>query len=57
MEHTKKTIEILNDLILINNDRIIGYEHAIEELKGNGFVADALKRSHQPDAVVAPVAH
>src|SRR3954468_2845662 len=35
MEHTKKTIEILNDLILINNDRIIGYEHAIEELKGN----------------------
>ena len=28
----------------------------IEELKGNGFVADALKRSNQPDAVVAPVA-
>lgn len=33
MEHTQKTIEILNDLVEINNDRIIGYEHAIEELK------------------------
>lgn len=28
----------------------------VEELKDNGFVADALKRSNQPDAVVAPVA-
>jgi polar amino acid transport system substrate-binding protein len=28
----------------------------VEELKGNGFVAEALKRSNQPDAVVAPVA-
>lgn len=27
----------------------------VEELKGNGFVAEALKRSNQPDAVVAPV--
>lgn len=33
MEHTQKVIEILNDLIQINNDRIIGYEHAIKELK------------------------
>ena len=33
MEHTKATIEILNDLIEINNDRIIGYEKAIGELK------------------------
>ncbi len=32
METTKQTIEILNDLIEINNDRIIGYERAIEEL-------------------------
>ena len=29
----KKTKDILNDLILINNDRIAGYEKAIEELK------------------------
>ncbi len=26
----------------------------VEEMKANGFVADALKRSHQPDAAVAP---
>ena len=32
MENTK-TKHILNDLILINNDRIAGYEKAIEELK------------------------
>ena len=29
----KEVIEILNDLILINNDRIIGYERAIKETK------------------------
>ena len=33
METTKATITILNDLIEINNDRIKGYEKAIEELK------------------------
>ena len=33
MDHTKETIEILNDLILINNDRIAGYERALEELE------------------------
>ncbi|MCW3093569.1 MAG: NAD-dependent aldehyde dehydrogenase [Ferruginibacter sp.] len=33
MENTKETIDILNDLILINNDRIAGYEKAMEELK------------------------
>jgi uncharacterized protein (TIGR02284 family) len=31
METTTETIEILNDLIAINNDRIRGYENAIEE--------------------------
>jgi polar amino acid transport system substrate-binding protein len=31
------------------------YLHAfIEEMKASGFVADALKRSNQPDASVAP---
>ena len=29
------TTEALNDLIMINNDRIIGYERAIKELEGN----------------------
>ena len=33
MENTKKTIEVLNDLIQINNDRITGYERALKELK------------------------
>ncbi len=33
MESTKETIEILQDLIQINNDRITGYERALKELK------------------------
>lgn len=33
MQNTKDTIEILNDLIQINNDRIAGYERAIKETK------------------------
>jgi len=32
MEQMKKTAEVLNDLIKINNDRIAGYEKAIAEL-------------------------
>jgi len=31
MEFTQVTIETLNDLIQINNDRIVGYEKAIDE--------------------------
>jgi len=34
MEDNKNVIEILNDLIQINNDRIQGYERALKELKG-----------------------
>ena len=33
MQNTKETIEVLNDLIQINNDRIAGYEKAIKETK------------------------
>jgi uncharacterized protein (TIGR02284 family) len=33
MKTSQETIEILNDLIQINNDRIRGYQRAIEELK------------------------
>ena len=36
MENTSKTVEILNDLILINNDRIEGYEKALKEIKEDG---------------------
>lgn len=35
MQHNQETIEIFNDLIMINNDRIAGYERAIKEL-GDG---------------------
>jgi uncharacterized protein (TIGR02284 family) len=33
MENNKKIAGIINDLIQINNDRIVGYEKAIDELK------------------------
>lgn len=33
MESKDVTVEVLNDLISINIDRISGYQHAIEELK------------------------
>ncbi len=33
MSTSSKTVEVLNDLIHINNDRIEGYQTAIEELK------------------------
>ena len=33
METTELTTETLNDLIQINNDRIVGYEKALKELK------------------------
>ena len=32
MKNTNETIEVLNDLVQINNDRIVGYEKAIKEL-------------------------
>jgi len=34
MQNSNETIEVLNDLIQMNNDRIIGYEKAIRETKG-----------------------
>lgn len=34
MVTTDNTVEVLNDLIEINNDRIAGYEKSLEELKG-----------------------
>ena len=33
MQNSRDTIEVLNDLIQINNDRIIGYEKAIRDTK------------------------
>ena len=33
MEKLQVVVEVLNDLVMINNDRINGYERAIKELK------------------------
>jgi uncharacterized protein (TIGR02284 family) len=33
MEKSKEVVEVLNDLVMIHNDRIDGYERAIKELK------------------------
>ncbi len=33
MEKNEQVIDLLNDLVQINNDRIVGYEKAIDELK------------------------
>ncbi len=33
MKTTNETVEVLNDLIQINNDRIVGYERALKDLK------------------------
>jgi uncharacterized protein (TIGR02284 family) len=33
MEKAKEIIEVLNDLVMINNDRVTGYEEAVKELK------------------------
>jgi len=44
MKTSREAIEILNDLIQINNDRIKGYERAIEELKDDN---DDLKTMFQ----------
>lgn len=33
MEKSKQVIEILNDLVMIHNDRITGYQRAVKELK------------------------
>jgi uncharacterized protein (TIGR02284 family) len=33
MEKAKEIVDVLNDLVMINNDRITGYQRAIKELK------------------------
>ncbi|MCU7549544.1 PA2169 family four-helix-bundle protein [Chitinophagaceae bacterium LB-8] len=45
MADTKKITGILNDLIQINNDRVVGYEKAIDELKaGDADLKTLFKR-------------
>jgi uncharacterized protein (TIGR02284 family) len=40
MENTNSTLELLNDLVVINNDRIEGYEKSLSELKESGEHTD-----------------
>jgi len=52
MQNTTETIEVLNDLIQINNDRIAGYEKAIKETKTEDddlkvLFATMIAESHQ----------
>ncbi|HVV54677.1 MAG TPA: PA2169 family four-helix-bundle protein [Mucilaginibacter sp.] len=37
MESTVRTIELLNDLVLINNDRILGYERALKAIRDRDY--------------------
>jgi uncharacterized protein (TIGR02284 family) len=56
MKTTEVTTEILNDLVQINNDRIVGYERAIKELKQDdmdlqdlfsGFISESTEYKSQ----------
>lgn len=42
MINNEATIEVLNDLILINNDRVDGYAKAIAEVRGKDQILDDL---------------
>ena len=42
METIEKTVEVLNDLIEINNDRIAGFAHAVKDLGDNDLDIKAL---------------
>lgn len=42
MENNEKVIDVLNDLVRINNDRIKGYEKAIEDSKNEKLGYDSL---------------
>ena len=56
METLEITTEVLNDLVQINNDRIVGYERAIKELKDgdadlnelfSGFISESMDYKSQ----------
>jgi uncharacterized protein (TIGR02284 family) len=58
MQNTKETIEVLNDLIQINNDRITGYEKAIKETKAEDedlkvMYATMIAESHRSKIALA----
>lgn len=51
MSDNKKTIEVLNDLIKINIDRITGYEKAIKDLDNSEVMLKALFAEVSDDSV------
>ncbi|HVU54758.1 MAG TPA: PA2169 family four-helix-bundle protein [Puia sp.] len=58
MSNTQTTIEVLNDLIQINNDRIVGYEKAIKETKSEDedlkvLYASMIAESHRNKIALA----
>lgn len=50
METNEKLVEVLNDLIEINNDRVKGYEKAIEEIKSLDIDLQAIFQSMANDS-------
>ena len=58
MQNNNETIEVLNDLIQINNDRIVGYERAIKETKAEDddlkvLFASMIAESHRHKIALA----
>ena len=61
METTEKSLEVLNDLIEINNDRVAGFEKAIADIKDEnidlkelfqGYAAQSRKNGQELAALV-----
>jgi uncharacterized protein (TIGR02284 family) len=58
MQNSKETVEVLNDLVRINSDRITGYERAIRETKPKDddmkiFYATMIAESHRNKIALA----
>jgi uncharacterized protein (TIGR02284 family) len=51
METIEKSVEILNDLIRINNDRIAGYEHAFNELEDDDFDLKTIFQNYREESI------
>ncbi|MBE9583513.1 PA2169 family four-helix-bundle protein [Mucilaginibacter sp. JRF] len=52
MENTRATVDILNDLVQINNDRIRGFQHALNDVKDGDtdiryLFTNCIGQSHQ----------
>lgn len=51
MDNTEKLVETLNDLIMINNDRIAGYEKAAELTKTNDLDLYTIFKKMENDSI------